>query len=157
MNFFFCSPLRSAATFIAGTMLLAASANTAEIKHFPAAQAPNGAKPAFSSSVLAGNTLYVSGAIDRDPATGKPGATPEEAAKLVLDSVKNSVEAAGFTMDELVWVQVFCADLSNYQTFNDVYRTYFHGELPARAFLGVDHLLNNAHFEVMGIAVRKAP
>jgi 2-iminobutanoate/2-iminopropanoate deaminase len=59
-------------------------------------------------------------------------------------------------MDDLVWVQVFCTDLSNYQTFNAIYKTYFHGELPARAFLGVDHLLANAHFEVMGIAIKRA-
>ena len=58
-------------------------------------------------------------------------------------------------MDDLVWVQVFCTDLSYFPTFNKVYATYFNGELPARAFLGVDHLLGNAHFEVMGIAVRK--
>ena len=126
MNFSFCSPVRSAATFIAGMMLFAASTNAAQIKHFPAAQAPNGAKPAFSSSVLAGNTLYISGAIDRDPATGKPGATPEEAAKLVLDSVKNSVEAAGFTMDELVWVQVF----SNRELLPKDHTSFVHCTVP---------------------------
>lgn len=59
------------------------------------------------------------------------------------------------TMDDLVWVQVFCTDLTYFPIFNKVYATYFNGELPARAFLGVDHLLGNAHFEVMGIAVRK--
>ena len=58
-------------------------------------------------------------------------------------------------MDDLVWVQVFCSDLANYQAFNTVYRTYFKGPMPARAFLGVDHLLGGARFEVMGIAVTK--
>ncbi len=58
------------------------------------------------------------------------------------------------TMDDLVWVQIFCSDLSYYGKFNDVYRTYFKGPLPARAFLGVDHLLQGAHFEMMGVAVK---
>ena len=66
-----------------------------------------------------------------------------------------AVEAAGMTMDELVWVQVFCTDLSYFSKFNTVYRTYFTGELPARAFLGVDHLLGDAHFEIMGITVKR--
>jgi 2-iminobutanoate/2-iminopropanoate deaminase len=121
-----------------------------------AAPGPTSAPSAapFSAAVLAGNTLYVSGAIDLDPATGKLGATPEESAKVVLDAVKAAVTGAGMTMDDLVWVQVFCSDLSYYAAFNEVYRTYFKGPLPARAFLGVDHLLGGAHFEVMGVAVR---
>lgn len=117
----------------------------------PAASAP----PAFSAAVQAGKTLYVSGALDIDPATGKPGTTPEASARFVLDAVKRSVEAGGMTMDDLVWVQVFATDLSSYSAFNAIYRTYFKGELPARAFLGVDHLLAKANFEVMGIAVAK--
>ena len=53
------------------------------------------------------------------------------------------------------WVQIFAADLKEYATFNQVYRTFFKGPLPARAFLGTASLLGNAHFEVMGIAVRQ--
>jgi len=147
---------------------LAVRAEEADRTHFPAKQPPptgvvaSGAPATasaapFSAAVLAGKTLYVSGAIDLDPATGKLGATPEESAKLALDAVQASVTAAGMTMDDLVWVQVFCTDLSYFPKFNTVYRTYFHGPLPARAFLGVDHLLGNAHFEVMGVAVKKAP
>lgn len=130
--------------------------------HFPATRPlPSsmaivaGSKPPFSAAVLAAKTLYISGGTDVDPQTGNPGTTPEQSSKYVLDSLKNAVDAAGMTMDDLVWVQVFCTDLSYFPTFNKVYATYFNGELPARAFLGVDHLLGNAHFEVMGIAVRK--
>ncbi len=142
-------------------LALTAHADGTDTKHIPAAARPpaglgipSGSPPPFSAAVLAGNTLYVSGVIDSDPATGKLGSTPEESAKFVLDAVKRSVEAGGMTMDNLVWVQVFCADLSNFPIFNKIYATYFHGELPARAFLGVDHLLGNAHYEVMGIAVK---
>lgn len=108
--------------------------------------------PAFSAAVLSGDALYISGATDIDPATGKPPADPKVGAKLVLDGMKRTLERAGMTMDDLVWVQVFATDLSHYATFNDVYRLYFKGPLPARAFLGAGSLLGNAHFEVMGIA-----
>lgn len=97
----------------------------------------NAAKSApFSEAVLAGNTLYISGHLGIDPKTGKPGATPEEEARLVMESVKRTVEAAGMSMDDIVSVQVFCSDVSVFDEFNSVYRTYFHGNYPARAFIG---------------------
>jgi 2-iminobutanoate/2-iminopropanoate deaminase len=139
----------------------AAEAQTS-VKHFPAGSAalPSGAvspagAPAFSSAVLAGDTLYVSGTTDIDPATGKPPADVKAGAKLVLDNIKRAVEKAGLTMDDLVWIQVFATDLANYAAFNEVYRTYFTGPLPARAFIGAGSLLAGSHFEVMGIAVKQ--
>jgi 2-iminobutanoate/2-iminopropanoate deaminase len=71
-----------------------------------------------------------------------------------MGNIKRAVEQAGLTMDDLVWVQVFATDLADYAAFNAVYRTFFTGPLPARAFVGAGSLLNQAHFEVMGIAVR---
>jgi 2-iminobutanoate/2-iminopropanoate deaminase len=137
----------------------AAWAQTA-VTHFPAggplpagAMAP-GAGPAFSSAVMAGDTLYLAGTVDMDRATGKPPATAKEGAKICLDNIKATVERAGLTMDDLVWVQIFTSDLANYAAFNEVYRTYFKGPLPARAFIGAGSLLGGAHFEVMGIAVK---
>jgi 2-iminobutanoate/2-iminopropanoate deaminase len=109
----------------------------------------------FSEAVQAGNTLYVAGQIGLDPATGKPGETPEGEARLALDSVKKILEAAGMNMDDLVSVQVFCADVANFDAFNGVYRTYFHGNFPARAFVGSGKLLFGARYEVMGIAVKR--
>jgi enamine deaminase RidA (YjgF/YER057c/UK114 family) len=58
-------------------------------------------------------------------------------------------------MDDLVSVQVFCSDVGHYDAFNRVYRTFFSGEFPARAFLGSGTLLFGARFEVQGIAVRR--
>lgn len=113
--------------------------------------------PPFSSAVLAGDTLYISGATDTDPATGKPPADAKAGAKLILDGLKRTVERAGMTMNDLVWVQIFATDLGNYAAFNEVYRTYFNGPMPARAFLGAGSLLNNSNFEIMGIAVKPKP
>lgn len=127
--------------------------------HFPPvgprpAGVPADARAPFSSAVLAGDTLYLAGVLDIDPATRKPGASHEESARLVMDALKASVEAAGFEMDELVWVQVFATDLASFDAFGSVYNEYFDGPLPARAFVGVEGLMGGAHFEVNGIAVR---
>lgn len=108
----------------------------------------------FSDAIWHGDTLYLSGHLGLDPKTGKPGATPEEEARLVLDGIKRTLEVAGLVMENLVSVQIFCSDVSLFEKFNAVYRTYFHGEFPARAFLGAGRLLFDARFEVQGIAAR---
>lgn len=115
--------------------------------------APAVAPQPLRGAVLSGNTLYVSGQLDLDD-QGKPGKTPQESARLALEHVKKVIEGAGFSMDDLVLVQVFSTDLKSFDAFNKVYRTYFTGPLPARAFMGAGTLLRGGHFEVLGIAVR---
>jgi len=108
----------------------------------------------FSGAVLVGNTLYLSGTIGLDENQQVPS-TAEAEARLVLNNMQGTLEAAGMTMDDLVSVQVFCSDVAHYDAFNSVYRTYFTGEFPARAFLGAGTLLFNARFEVQGIAMKR--
>lgn len=108
----------------------------------------------FSSGVMVGDTLYIAGTTGVDPSSANKAISAEEEARLAMNQVKQVVEQAGMTMDDVVSVQVFCTDLANYDAFNRVYRTYFHGKYPARAFVGVNHLLFGARYEVMGIAVR---
>jgi 2-iminobutanoate/2-iminopropanoate deaminase len=109
----------------------------------------------FSDAVLAGDTLYVAGHLGIDPHTGSAPTDPAAEAHLVMDAVKRTVESAGLTVDDLVSVTIYCTDLQLYDTFNAVYRTYFHGpHYPARAFIGSDKLLRGAHFEVQGVATR---
>ena len=118
---------------------------------------PPGSKPLpFSDAVLTGNTLYVAGHLGLDPHTGSAPADGAAEAHLVLDAIKRTVESAGLGMDDLVSVTVFCTDLGLYDSFNTVYQGYFHGHYPARAFIGTDKLLRGAHFEVLGVAVKKA-
>jgi 2-iminobutanoate/2-iminopropanoate deaminase len=109
----------------------------------------------YSGAVRVGNTLYIAGTTAPNLDTRGPVSLDQEA-HLVMDEVKRLVEQAGFKMDDLVSVQVFCTDLSNYAEFNNVYRTYFHGPYPTRAFVGASKLLFGARFEVMGVAVRAA-
>ena len=108
----------------------------------------------YSNAVRVGNTLYLAGRIGVDPVSGQPPEDPTEEARLVMDRIKEVVEAAGMTMDDLVTVQVFCPDLTLYDTFNAVYETYFTTARPARAFIGSGPLLRGARFEVQGIAVQ---
>jgi 2-iminobutanoate/2-iminopropanoate deaminase len=109
----------------------------------------------FSDAVVAGNTLYIAGHIGLDPKTNQAPADAELEAHLVMDGIKKTVENAGFTMDEIVSVQIFCTDLKLYETFNSVYKTYFHRDFPARAFIGTDKILRNGHYEVLGIAIKR--
>jgi 2-iminobutanoate/2-iminopropanoate deaminase len=110
-------------------------------------------KRPLSQAVLIRDTLYVSGTLGVDKAGQVPADVKAEI-KLALDNMRQTIESAGLKMNDLVSVQVFCTDLSLFDTFNEIYRTYFNGNFPARAFLGADKLLRGAHFEVMGIAVK---
>ena len=114
-----------------------------------------GARPdlPFSEGVLIDDTLYLAGQIGLDE-RGRVPDDPDDEARRVLDAIKGALAKAEMTMDDLVYVQIFCSDLSHYARFNAVYRTYF-TELPARAFLGSGKLLFDARFEVQGIAVRR--
>lgn len=107
----------------------------------------------FSGAVLVGDTLYISGTLGL--IDEKIPADPADEARAVLDAVKLTLEKAGMTMDDIVSVQVFSSDLEQYGVFNDIYRTYFTKEFPARAFIGSGELLFGARFEVQATAVKR--
>ena len=107
---------------------------------------------AFSSAILVGDTLYISGNIGLEPKTGKAPEKIEDEIKNLLESYKTLLGQAGFTMDDLVYVQISCTDLAYYDKFNAAYKTYFTKELPARQFVGVASLLRGGHFEMQAIA-----
>jgi len=109
----------------------------------------------YSDAVRVGNTLYLAGRIGIDPETGKPPPELEKEIRFLLDGVKTTLAAANMTMDDLVSVQVFCPDLSLYEKFNEIYRTYFIKNFPARAFIGSGPLLRGGRFEMQGIAIRR--
>lgn len=143
---------------VLGIMLLTlcAVAGAADRKYIVKPRASDMKALPFSDGVLVGDTLYIAGHIGLDPKTGQPPADAEQEARLVMEGVKQTVEQAGLTMDDVVSVQVFCADLKLYETFNNVYKTYFHGDFPARAFVGAGSLLRGGNYEVLGVAVKKS-
>ena len=108
----------------------------------------------FSDAVVTGNTLYLSGRIGFKPGTTQIPADPADEARYMLDGVRAVLGEAGMEMKDLVYVQIFCSDVSLFDTFNGIYRQYFSGELPARAFIGSGPLLFGARFEIVGMAMR---
>lgn len=73
----------------------------------------------------------------------------------MLDGVRSVLTESGLEMNDLVYVQIFCSDVSLFDKFNQVYQQYFSGDLPARAFIGSGPLLFGARFEVIGIATKQ--
>ena len=108
----------------------------------------------FSDAVLVGDTLYISGRIGLDPATGEAPESIDAELELLFDGFQAVLREAGMTMDDLVWVQVYSPDVSLWPRFNSDYVKLFSREFPARAFLGSGPLLMNGRFEMLGIAVK---
>ena len=144
---------------LVGVLLLVCSvaAGAADRKYIVKPRAGDMKALPFSDGVLVGNILYIAGHIGLDSKTGMPPASAEDEARLVMDGIKQTVESAGLTIDDVVSFQIFCTDLKLYDTFNGVYKTYFHGDYPARAFVGASTLLRGGRYEVTGIAVKRAP
>ena len=134
-------------------MGLSASESAAqEVRHINGRSAGDEGAP-FSGAVMVGNTLYLSGSLGLE--RGQRPETAAQEATNVLNAIKQNLEAADMTMDDLVQVTIYASDVSDYAAFNEVYRTFFTAEFPARAFIGSGTLLFNARFEVMGIAVKR--
>jgi 2-iminobutanoate/2-iminopropanoate deaminase len=111
----------------------------------------------FADAVLVdGKTLYLSGRIGLLEGQFAVPESPEDEAHLLMKDVGRVLALAGMGMEHIVQLQIFCSDVSLWQRFNAVYKTYFAGQLPARAFLGSGPLLFGARFELIGIAVKDA-
>ena len=136
---------------IAGLLLAFTSVLSAQDKSYINPSSVDGDGPVFSGAVLVDDTLYLSGMIGLD--NGQVPATAEEEARLLMEQFKATLKEASMTMDDLVSVTIYCSDVAHYDAFNSVYRTYFSGVFPARAFIGAGTLLFDARFEMQGIAV----
>ena len=103
----------------------------------------------FSEAVRVGHILYLSGQIGIDPATSKlaPGGIAAET-RQTLENIKASLEKHGSSMAEVVKCTVYLADINEWAAMNEVYITYFPGNLPARSALGTSGLGLNARTEI---------
>ncbi|MDD6033991.1 MAG: RidA family protein [Oscillospiraceae bacterium] len=110
----------------------------------------------YSQAVLAGDTLYVSGQIPLDPATGTlVGTTIEEQAEQVFKNLGAILTEAGMTFDDVVKATVLLNDIGDFAAVNAIYGKYLCGEvLPARAAFAVDSLPKGALVEIELIAVK---
>jgi enamine deaminase RidA (YjgF/YER057c/UK114 family) len=108
----------------------------------------------FSDAALVGNTLYIAGKGGVLPGTRMVPEDPKEEARLLMEDFKSTLEREDMTMDYLVYITIYCPDLSLYEDFNSVYREYFKEAFPPRAFVGSGPLLFGLRFEMQGIAVK---
>lgn len=115
---------------------------------------PPGVKPVgpYSPGILTSEYLYVSGQGVR-AADGTMPATFAEQARQCLENVKTIVEAAHLTMDHVVYIQVYFADMAQYDALEPILAGYFGKNPPARASLGV-HRMPGTNLEINAVAVR---
>jgi 2-iminobutanoate/2-iminopropanoate deaminase len=110
----------------------------------------------YSQAIRVGNTLYLAGQIALDPRTNQMIAdrSIEAETRQVLDNLRAVVEAAGFTMADIVSTTVFMADLNEFGRMNAVYATYFPANPPARATVQAARLPRDVKIEIAAIAAR---
>ena len=109
----------------------------------------------YSQGVQVGDALYLAGQIGLDPATRKlvEGGVQAETRR-AIENCKAILEAAGYSLKDVVQVQVFLADINDYQIMNQVYAAYFQESPPARAALAVAALPGGAQVEILMTAVK---
>lgn len=109
----------------------------------------------YSQAVRAGNTVYFSGQIPLDPATGDiVGAGDVGAqARRAFENLKAVAEAAGGSLDQIVRVGLYLTDLGQFAAVNAVMQEYFQAPFPARSTIEVSGLPKGAGFEVDAVMV----
>ena len=108
----------------------------------------------YSQAVEAGGFVYASGQIPIDPATGNIPEGIEAQAKQALTNVKNLIEAAGLTLDDVVKTSVFIRNMDDFAKVNEIYATFFTKDFPARSCVEVARLPKDVLIEVEVVAAR---
>ena len=108
----------------------------------------------YSQAVRAGQTVYLSGAIPLDPATGEVVEGGLDAqARRAFDNLKAVCEAAGGSFDDIQRLGLYLTDLSQFAAVNAVMSEYFSAPFPARSTIEVSGLPKGVAFEVDAILV----
>lgn len=107
----------------------------------------------YSQAVKAGDTIYVSGQLPIDPATGAfAGDDIKTQTRQSLTNIKNILAAAGADMSQCVRVGVFLKDMNMFADMNAVYAEFFQNDCPARAAVEVARLPKDALVEIEATA-----
>lgn len=120
-----------------------------ETKNAPSAIGP------YSQGVVAGDTLYVSGQIPFDPVTMET--VSEDVAKQTrqcLENLKGIIEAADFSLNQVVKCGIFLSNMDDFSAVNAVYAEYFDTHQPARFCVEVSRLPRDVKVEIDAIAVK---
>ncbi|MGM9774010.1 MAG: RidA family protein [Candidatus Egerieousia sp.] len=108
----------------------------------------------YSQAIIADNTIYVSGQLPIDPATGEMPAEFKAQAAQSFRNLKNILEDGGFAMSDVVKVTVYLQDLANFAALNEVYTEFFSEPYPARVAFQAAALPKGALIEADAIAVK---
>jgi 2-iminobutanoate/2-iminopropanoate deaminase len=106
----------------------------------------------LSNAIKLGNTIWVSG--QTGTVRGDSASTIEKETTAALDKIKASLEAGGFSMGDVVSVQVYLTDIEEFQKMNGVYRTYFPDMKPTRTTVQVAKLVGTAKIEITATAAK---
>lgn len=111
----------------------------------------------YSQAIKAGSWLFVSGQLGMKPETGNlAGDEFTEQARQALDNLSAIVQAAGYGLTDVVSVDVFVTDITQFASFNAIYEQYFSQHKPARAVVEVKGLPKGAQVEIKCMAYRHA-
>ena len=102
----------------------------------------------YSQAIVSGNMLYASGQIPINPATGEIPEGVEAQARQALTNVKNLIEAAGGSMDNVVKTSVFIKDMNDFAKINEIYAEFFTEPYPARSCVEVARLPKDVLLEI---------
>lgn len=109
----------------------------------------------YSQAIQAGDTVYVSGQLPVDPATGEfAGADIKAQTKQSLTNMKNILATAGYEMTDVVKTTVLLSDINEFSAMNEVYAEFFAEPFPARAAFQVAALPKGAKVEIECIAAK---
>lgn len=108
----------------------------------------------YSQGVQAGDTIYVSGQLPIDPATGEfAGDDIAAQTRQSLTNIKNILAAAGTDMSKVVKTTVLLSDIADFAAMNEVYAEFFTEPYPARAAFQVAAIPKGAKVEIEAVAV----
>lgn len=125
------------------------------MKRIISTTAAPGAIGPYSQAVEANGTLYISGQVGIDPATGKmiEGGITEQTTQ-VLKNIRAILTAAGYTLADVVKSTVLLSDMSDFKAMNEVYAQFYSSDQPARAAFAVKSLPLGALVEIETVAVK---
>jgi len=109
----------------------------------------------YSQAVRSGGTLYLSGQIAIDPATGELKTSDiQTETHQVMKNIGAVLNEAGFDYSNIVKCSIFIADMDQFSAINEVYGSYFEKDFPARETVEVARLPKDVNVEISVIAVR---
>ena len=107
----------------------------------------------YSQAIRAGDTVYLSGQIGLDPATGNLRDGTEAQTRQVFANLKAVAAAAGATLDDMAKVTLLLVDMGDFAQVNEIMASFFTQPYPARATYQVAALPKGARVEVEGVLV----